>query len=72
LEESRYLELTRGEETGVIKVPVWGFELTLLEDGEWQVGYWFSAPLRMWLGPRAGDRVKGYALSYVPRPEGEG
>ena len=50
LEESRYLELTRDEKTGVIKVPVWAFELTPLGDREWQVGYWFGAPLRMWAG----------------------
>jgi hypothetical protein len=72
LEETRYLELTRDEKTGVIKVPVWAFELTPLGEDGWQVGYWFGAPLRLWLGARAGDRVRGYGLSYVARPQGEG
>ncbi len=58
LEESRYLELTRDEQTGIIKVPVWTFDLTPLGRDEWRLGYWFAAPLRMWMGDRAGDRVK--------------
>ena len=72
LEESRYLELTRDEKTGVMKVPVWMFELTPLGGNEWQVGYWFGAPLRMWMGDRAGGRTMGYGLSYIARPEGDG
>ena len=46
LEESRYLELTRDEEKGVIKVPVWTFGLTPLGADEWRLDYWFAAPLR--------------------------
>ena len=47
LEESRYLELTRDEEKGIIKVPVWSFGLTPLGADEWRLDYWFAAPLRM-------------------------
>jgi hypothetical protein len=72
LEESRYLELTREATTGNIKVPVWTFELTPLGDDEWEVGYWFAAPLRMWLGDPAGGRTMGYGFSYVARPGGDG
>ena len=72
LEESRYMELTRIEGTDVIKVPVWLFELTPLGDHDWHVGYYFGAPLRMWIGERAGDRVQGYGLSYIARPDGDG
>jgi hypothetical protein len=67
LEESRYLELTRKEGTDVIKVPVWAFGLTPLGPDEWRLNYWFAAPLRMWMGPRVGDRVKGMGLTYVAR-----
>lgn len=56
LGESRYLELTRNEEKGVIKVPVWSLGLMPLGADEWRLDYWFAAPLRMWIGPRAGDR----------------
>ena len=67
LEEPRYLELTRDPETDVIKVPVWLFGFTALGPGEWRLDYWFAAPLRMWMGPRAGDRVKSMGLTYVAR-----
>jgi hypothetical protein len=63
LEESRYLELTRNEGTDVIKVPVWAFDLTPLGPDEWRLDYWFAAPLRFWMGPRAGDRVQGMGLT---------
>lgn len=67
LEEPRYLELTRDPETDVIQVPVWLFGLTPLGPDEWQLDYWFAAPLRMWMGPRAGDRVQSMGLTYVAR-----
>jgi hypothetical protein len=72
LEQSRYLELTRKEGTDVIKVPVWAFDLTPLGLDEWRLDYWFAAPLRMWMGPRAGDRVQGMGLTYVARRGGDG
>jgi len=67
LGEAEYMELTRDAETGVIKVPVWAFDLTPVADDEWRLGYWFAAPLRMWLGEKAGDRVKGQGLGYLAR-----
>ena len=67
LDEARYLELTRDAETGVIKVPVWTFDLTPVTDDEWRLGYWFGAPLRMWMGAKAGDRVVGHGLGYLAR-----
>ena len=67
LDEATYLELTRDAKTGVIKVPVWAFDLTPVADDEWRLGYWFGAPLRMWLGEKAGDRVKGQGLGYLAR-----
>lgn len=72
LEEARYLELTRDETTGIIKVPVWTFGLTPLGPDEWRLDYWFAAPLRMWIGPRAGAHVRGMGLTYVARrgPDG--
>jgi hypothetical protein len=69
LEESRYLELTRKEGTDVIEVPVWSFGLTPLGPDEWRLDYRFAAPLRFWMGPRAGDRVQGMGLTYVARRE---
>ena len=72
LEESRYLELTRDPETDVIKVPVWLFGLTPLGPDEWRLDYWFAAPLRMWIGPRAGHRVQSVGLTYVARRDGDG
>ena len=72
LEERRYLDLTRDEKTGVIKVPVWTFELTPLGDDEWLLGSWFAAPLRIWLGEQAGDRVKGQGLCYRARRKDDG
>ena len=65
LDEARYLELTRDAETGVIKVPVWAFDLTPVADDVWRLGYWFGAPLRMWIGAKAGDRVMGNGLAYL-------
>ena len=67
LDEATYLELTRDAKTGVIKVPVWAFDLTPVADDEWRLGYWFSVPLRMWMGAKAGDRVKGQGLGYLAR-----
>lgn|GEM_PF-5265122 len=67
LEESRHLELTRKAGTDVIKVPVWSFGLTPLGPDEWRLDYWFAAPLGMWMGPRAGDRVQSMGLTYVAR-----
>ena len=67
LEEAEYLELTRDPKSGRLKVPAWAFDLTPVAEGEWHLGYWFGAPLRMWLGERAGDRVMGHGLSFVAR-----
>ena len=67
LDEARYMELTRDAKSGVIKVPVWAFDLTPVAEDAWRLGYWFGAPLRMWLGERAGDRVMGQGLDYVAR-----
>lgn len=67
LEESRYLELTRDEQTGAIKVPVWAFGLTPLGPEAWRLSCSFGAPLRFWLGKRAGGRVMGHAYTYVAR-----
>ena len=61
------MELTRDAETGVIKVPVWTFDLTPVTDDEWRLGYWFGAPLRMCMGAKAGDRVMGNGLGYLAR-----
>ena len=44
------------------------FALAPLGDHVWRVGYWFSAPLRFWMGDRARGRTMGYGLSYVARP----
>jgi hypothetical protein len=67
LDEAKYMELTRDAKSGVIKVPVWAFDLTFVAEGAWRLGYWFAAPLRMWLGEKAGDRVKGQGLGYLAR-----
>ncbi|NLE22803.1 MAG: hypothetical protein GX624_08505 [Actinobacteria bacterium] len=72
LDESRYLELTRDEETDAIKVPVWLFGLTPLGPDEWRLDYWFAAPLRMWMGPRAGNRVQSMGATYVARRDADG
>ena len=72
LEESRYLELTRDAEKDIIKVPVWSFGLTSLGADEWRLDYWFAAPLRMWMGPRAGDRIQSMGLTYVARRSDDG
>ena len=71
LGEAAYMALTRDPKTDVIKVPVWAFHLTPVADDEWRLGYWFGAPLRMWMGARAGDRVMGHGLDYLAhRTEG--
>lgn len=67
LDEATYVELTRDAATGIIKVPVWSFDLTPVAGDVWRLGYWFAAPLRMWLGEKAGDRVKGQGMSYLAR-----
>ena len=67
LEEAEYLDPTRDPRSGHLKVPAWAFDLTPVGEDEWHLGYWFGAPLRMWLGERAGDRVMGHGLSYVAR-----
>jgi hypothetical protein len=67
LDEATYMELTRDAKTHVIKVPVWAFHLTPLAAEEWRLGYWFGAPLRMWMGKKAGDRVMGNGLGYLAR-----
>jgi len=67
LDEAMYMELTRDVKTDVIKVPVWAFDLTPVADDEWRLGYWFGAPLRMWMGEKAGDRVMGHGLGYLAR-----
>jgi len=72
LDEAAYLELTRDADTNIIKVPVWSFQLEPLENDAWRLGSWFAAPLRMWMGAKAGDRVKGYGVTYVARPLGDG
>jgi hypothetical protein len=72
LEESPYLDLTRDQEKGVIKVPVWSFGLTPQGPDEWRLDYWFAAPLRMWIGPRAGDRIQSMGLTYVARRSADG
>ncbi len=72
LREPRYLELRRDPETGVIKVPVWLFGLTPPGPGAWRLGSWSAAPLRTWVGPRAGDRVQLMGLTCVARRGGDG
>ena len=67
LDEANHMELTRDPRTGVIKAPVWAFRLTPLAADQWRLGYWFGAPLRMWMGKKAGDRVMGHGLGYYVR-----
>ncbi|HEY5169142.1 MAG TPA: hypothetical protein VIK03_07100 [Thermoleophilia bacterium] len=67
LDEATYLGFTQDPNTGVAKVPVWSFVLEPLADDAWRLRYSFGAPLRMWMGDRAGNRVMGYAVTYVAR-----
>jgi len=46
---------------------VWTFGLTPLGPDTWRLSYGFGAPLRFWLGERAGNRAKGHAYTYVAR-----
>lgn len=47
--------------------PVWIFELTPIAADDWYFDYFFTAPLRLWLGEAAGDRAKAQRLAYRAR-----
>jgi hypothetical protein len=67
LDEAEYMELTRDAETGHVKAPAWGFDLTPADGDDWRLDYWFGAPLRLWMGEKVGDRVMGQGLGFLAR-----
>jgi hypothetical protein len=58
LDESAFKERTRDAATGSLTMPTWAFHLAPIARDEWYFEHWFAAPLRMWLGEKAGNRVK--------------
>jgi hypothetical protein len=67
LDEAGYKERTRDPTTGALMAPTWAFHLAPIAADEWYFEHWFSAPLRMWLGEKAGAQVKEQGASFRAR-----
>lgn len=64
IDEATYNKLVLDPKSGKVKVPAWRYVLERLGPDEWRFDTWFGAPLRMWVGRSAGDRVMGHGLKY--------
>lgn len=67
LDEAAFHERSRDAATGALAAPTWTFHLAPLDAEEWYFEHWFAAPLRMWIGEEAGDRVKEQGASFRAR-----
>ena len=67
LDEATFKRFTRDATTGALNAPSWAYHLAPISADEWYLEYWFQAPLRMWLGDKAGDRVKAEGVSFHAR-----
>lgn len=67
LDAEQFKQRTHDPVTGAPKTPTWAFHLAPVSANEWYFEHWFTAPLRLWIGEKAGDRVKTQGASFRAR-----